>query len=192
MNGSIGFFDETARIGAEILKALGSTPATRQYLWHVARIYALMNKIHEDVAAATIEASEASTLDEARQALKRLDHGSLENRFRARNWCDRLQKLGQALRPLGQDSHLPKGDRKIWDEFCTALEHREGEVAMLYDLKLYDLRVLADGETSLASLASQAEEISSQLVLQKAQFDYLARKADAMHRRLLRESGRTR
>jgi hypothetical protein len=63
---------------------------------------------------------------------------------------------------------------------------------MLYDLKLYDLRVLADGEASLVSLATKADEISNQLVLQKAQFDYLARKADAMHRRLLRESGRTR
>lgn len=187
MNQSIGFFDEAARVGSQILEVLGGKPAAdpiRNYLERVQEIYDLLVKIHDEVANVAVKASLAADMDEARAALTEIEHSSLEDTFRARDWCDELERLGHALRPLGQDAGLSGEDLQIWDEFCVRLENREGEVALLYYEKLYDFRMLAYNENSFDALREKVEDISNQLVTQKAKFDLLAKKASAMRQRL--------
>jgi chaperonin cofactor prefoldin len=190
MNQSIGFFNKVAGVGSKILEVLGGKPASaeiKRYLERVAEIYNLLVDIHDEVVKVAVKTSLAANMNEAREALKEIEYSSLENTFRARRWCDELQRLGQALRPLSQDAGLSGDDQQTWDEFCSALERREGEVVYLYIEKLYDFRRLAYpaySDLSLKSLKEKVEDIRKRLVTQKAQFDHLAKKAEAMRKRL--------
>ena len=85
---------------------------------------------------------------------------------------------------MGGDTRLPDSDRKTWNEFCAALEQREGEVAVLYDQKLYDFRGVARRNASLDAIKLDAELMSQQLVAQKAMFDLLAERARGIRRQL--------
>jgi hypothetical protein len=187
VNDSIGFYDEVARVGSEILEMLaGSSAADRAkddvstYLDLVAQIYNLLTQVHDQVATVAVRVTVATTLAEARQDLQGIGHTGLEDTFRAMDWCDQFEKLGKDLRPLREDPGLSPNDQKIWDEFCETLEQREGEVAMLYDHKLYDLRRLASDDLSLETLKQEVDQILEQLVTQKARFDLLAKRAKAM------------
>jgi hypothetical protein len=187
MNASIGFFEEVAQVGDHVLDLLGGEPPSRAvttYLKHVADIYRLLVAIHDEVSDVTVKASVADNLHDAQQALRSIDHQALEETFRVRRWCDELERLGQALQPLGQEAKLAGNEQQTWNEFCVALERREGEVAWLYDSKLYDIRRLADKNLPFDALKSEVKEVSRQLIMQKAEFDLLAKQAEAMLRRL--------
>jgi hypothetical protein len=198
MNQTLGFFDQVARVGSLILDALGGAPTTtafqkhwkpvqdiyKQYLKRVEEIYTLLGSIHDQVADVAVEVGLAANMDEAKEAIKKIESSSLADTFRANDWCDELQRLGEALRPLGQEAGLSEEDQRTWDEFCSALEQREGEVAKLYNDKLYDFRMLVYGDLSLESLKEKVKGISDQLVTQKARFDLLAKQAKATRQRL--------
>ncbi len=185
MNGSITFFDRASQVGSLILEAVGGgaklkAKDVKRYLKLVSRIYNLLIKIHNEIIDITIEAGLAKNLETAKKILKQIDQGSLKSTFQAKNWCDTLEELGRALHPIDQDVSLSGDDQKVWDEFCSSLEQREDEVAWLYVNKLTDLNTLAYNATSLEELTKQVNTICEQLVVQKAQFDHLAKKARAM------------
>jgi hypothetical protein len=131
-----------------------------------------------------VKTSLAANEAEAREALQELEYDSLVDTFRAQQWCDELERLGHALRPLRHNAELSADDQQIWDQFCQHLEMREGEVAYLYLDRLYDFRQLAHRDLSLKELKEQVDKISKQLVTQKAEFDLLAQKAAVMRQRL--------
>jgi chromosome segregation ATPase len=183
MNSSLDFFSEAAGVGSYILDT-ASPDVKRKYLEQVSRIYELLRDIHDVVIDITIKTSLAKDLDQAKHALEGINNEALEGTFRARNWCDRLERLGKAVHSLTDDAKLAGRNLEVWNEFCTAMEQREGEVALLYDDKLFQLRGLASTETSLVTLREKVDKISEELVTQKARFDYLAKKAEAERDRL--------
>jgi len=187
MSEPINFFNEIARVGTTILETLGGKPATtvtEKYLKNVTQIYNLLSKIHDNIADVAFKVSFAANMDEARETLKEIQSDSLENTFRTLGWCEKLGKLGKKLLPLIEDVDLSEDDQKIWKEFCSTIELREVETARLYDKKLYDFRMLAHRDISLKALIEKANDISEQLVIQKARFDLLAKKAETMLKRL--------
>jgi len=184
---SIRFFEEAARVGEAILSALDSGPANQKlasYFERSGKIYKLMANVHDEVSNITIRVSLTRDLGEAKHALGRLDNERLADVFRARDWCDEFEWLGKELLPLGDELNLSKEDRDIWYEFCSSLRQREGEVAYLYEDKLYELRRLRDSKRTLPSLKKEVDRIAKKLVTQKASFDFLAKKAEAMRRRM--------
>jgi hypothetical protein len=84
---------------------------------------------------------------------------------------------------LSDDPRLTTGDKKVWDDFCQNLENREAQVAMLYDRMLFELHSI-DENTSLEELKEQVENVTEKMTIQKAQFDILAKKAEAKLRRV--------
>jgi len=187
MADSIRFFDDAAQVGETILTALNEGPANEQaasYFERAGKIYHLMVDVHDEVANLTVRVSLARDLDEAKHALSRLDNERLTDVFRVRNWCDEFEWLGEALLPLADEINLSDEDRAIWHEFCQSLSQREGEVAYLYEVKLYELRRLKDSKRGLESLKRAVDRISNKLVTQKARFDLLAKKAEAMRRQM--------
>ena len=145
-----------------------------------------MAQVHDEVASLAVRVSLASDLDEAHHALGRLDNQHLSEVFRARQWCDEFEWLGKELEPLATELGLAETDQQTWREFCSALAMREGEVAYLYEQKLYDLRLLQDRFLPIEDLKRTVDGITKHLVVQKANFDLLAKKAEEMRRRLPR------
>ena len=187
MPNEIRFFDEAARVGEEIFAALSheaSSGKIRSYFELSEKIYNLMVDVHDEVANLTVRVSLTSDLDEARHALSRLDHDRLADVFRVHDWCDEFEWLGNELAPLADELGLSQEDRDIWEEFCHSLSEREGEVAELYNSKLYDLRRLSEPQHSLDFIKDTVDHISETLVTQKAKFDLLAKKARAMRHRM--------
>lgn len=189
MGNSILFFEEAARVGETILVALdeGEGPANKKvasYFENAGKIYHLMANVHDEVSNLTVRVSLARDLAEAQHALSRLDNERLADVFRARDWCDEFERLGQELLPLADELNLAESDRAIWEEFCHSLSLREGEVAYLYEDKLYELRRLKNSKRSLESLKQEVDRISNKLVTQKAKFDLLAKKAEVMRRQI--------
>lgn len=180
---SIDSFNDTARVGRKVLNTL-SPDLKLKYLDGMARIYGLLRDIHDLVIDVAIRAANATDLDQAKRALQGINEDALEGTFRARNWCNRMERLGKSIRPLTDDARLTGKDRSDWELFSTALQNREGEVAWLYYDNLAELRDLATTATSLEALKTSVESISEELVTQKAQFDFLAKKAEAERDRL--------
>lgn len=187
MNTSIEFFDETANVGAQIIKRLaksGATSDVKEYLELVTRIYEVLAQIHDTVAEATINASFATSMNEAEQKLRSIEAGGLKNSLQTQNLCDELRRLGQHIRPLEETAQLSNDEKKVWDEFLDSLEGGESQTAQLYDAKLYEVTCLPSTEPSLDSLKNSLDVISAQLVTQKARFDLLAKKAAALRSKL--------
>ena len=187
MSDSIRFFEEAARVGEVILVTLAGSQSSKKvanYFDSSSKIYHLMSEVHDEVTNLAVQVSLARDLDEAKLALSRLDNEKLTDIFRARDWCDQFERLGQELLPLGDELKLPEADRAIWGEFCNSLSLREGEVAYLYEDKLYELRRLSDSRRSLESLKQVVDRITNRLVTQKAKFDLLAKKAETMQRQM--------
>jgi hypothetical protein len=187
MDTSIGFFDKVGRVGAIILETLGPSVNNYMviaYLDKVEDIYNLLMKIHDEVVEVVIKTDYAKTVDDIKTTLQEVGHDSLKDTFKANKWCDQLQELGIALRPLSIDANLLGSDREIWDEFCTALEQREDEVAKLYYEELLDLRDLPNKVTDVVLLKQMLNNIATQLVTQKAKFDLLAKRARSMRNHL--------
>ncbi len=184
---SITFFDRVTTIGSKILQVYGGLPAsseTNKYLKLVEEVYKTLSQIHKNLIDVTINADLAQTMDEAKQILGRIQQMGLKDVLKAQNLCDKLGQLGHRSRELPQDKFgFTAEEKDTWDEFCCELEDREGGTARLYDLKLYDLRVLHDNETNLDTLKTKVNEISNALAIQKAQFDLLAMKAKAFRSR---------
>jgi hypothetical protein len=95
-----------------------------------------------------------------------------------------MERLGRAIGPLTDEAALTGKDKADWEEFSTALQNREGEVAWLYYDNLAELRDLATTATSLETLKTSVESITEELVTQKARFDFLAKQAEAERDRL--------
>ncbi len=95
---------------------------------------------------------------------------TLESVFRVNQWCDTLARLGQEARQI--PTHV-----QTWQTLCDSLERRESEVAQLYEDNLDELRDLRN--LSLNAIQQRADEISKDLVRQKAEFELLAEKAKA-------------
>lgn len=123
-------------------------------------------------------------MDEARKCLDGIGYSPLEQTFRANKRCDELQRLGTSFRPLSDDAGVTGTDNKIWDEFCQALELREGEVTDLYDKKLIDLRQFSYRVTDIELLKKLVNDTSEMLVIQKPKFGLLSKQAKAMRDRL--------
>lgn len=181
---SITYFDRVSAIGSRILAILGSSPTGSKaddYLGLVAQIYSELAQIHDSLIDVTIDVSQAQTTVEATQALERVQQMGLKRAMQALKMCDDLEQLGKELRKLPDDTRgLTKTEKADWDELCRQLEEREGGTSRLYDEKLYDLRVLRYTDLKLEPLKAKVEEISSLLVIQKAQFEYLAKLANAV------------
>jgi hypothetical protein len=187
MPDAIRFFDEAARVGEMILVTLGSQSSSGKvaaYFERAAEIYRLMAQVHDKVAGVTVLVSLARNDSEAQDALSQLDRDRLTDVFRARHWCDEFERLGRELMPLAGELGLADADRAVWGDLCGSLIQREGEVARLYEEKLYELRRLLGSATTLESLKETVTALSEQLVMQKAKFDLLAMKAEAMRQRM--------
>lgn len=184
---STTYFNRVSATGDRILKALGGSPAgfeVNYYLTLVTKIYEVLAQIHDCLVDVTIDVSQAQSMDEAIQVLARVQQMALKETLQAQELCDELQRLGQQLSGLPYDRYgLTEGEKATWDELCRNLEHREGGTSRLYDEKLYDLRVLPHTESALEPLKAKVEEISNLLVIQKAQFERLAKLAKAIHAR---------
>lgn len=179
--GDVSFFDEVAAVGSELLDELGGRDDVPEFLRRARDVYQLLAAIHDDVVNAAIEVSTARTLDEARHVLRALHHDALESVFRARRWCDEMETLGQDLRQLPSGVTLDRQD--TWTQFTETLQQREGEVAWLYEEAMYRVLSRAESATSLEELQRYMSSVSDDLVLQKAKFDLLAKRAAAIARR---------
>lgn len=187
MPNQIQFFDEAVRVGGAILAALGDATAddsVASYFERCGKICRLMAQVHDEVASLSVRVSLARDLDEAKHALSRFDNDRLADVFRARQWCDEFERLGKELEPLADELSLADTDRDVWREFCGSLRQREGEVAYLYEDKLYDLRRLKYTQNTLEDIRDTVDVIAEQLVTQKAKFDLLAMRAEEMRRRM--------
>jgi hypothetical protein len=183
MSTSIAFFDQTADVGSQIINRLaksGATSDVKEYLNLVGRIYEVLAQIHDMVAEATISASFAASMGEAKKSLESIESGGLKNALKTQNLCDELRRLGQGIRPFKETTQLSADDKKVWEEFLDSLEGGEAQTAQLYDMKLYEVKYLPSSEPSLDSLKEKLDAISGQLVTQKARFDLLAKKAAAL------------
>lgn len=177
----IGFFNEVAAVGGEILSSLGGRDDVAPFLRRTRDVYQLLVEIHDDLLNATVEVGTARTLDDARSVLRSLHHSALESVFRARRWCDELEALGHDLRRLPVGIRID--DTNTWDEFTSSLQQREGEVAWLYEEAMYRVISRAESATSLTELQTYIDSVSDELVMQKARFDFLAKRAAAIARR---------
>jgi hypothetical protein len=179
--GDVGFFDEVATVGDEILSELRGRDDATMYLLRARDVYQLMVVIHDDLVNATVEVSTATTLEEARHVLHSLHHDALASVFRARRWCDELEALGHDLRVLPPGTAVD--DAGTWDQFTSTLQQREGEVAWLYENAMYEVISRAEVEVSLEDLQSYIDAVCHDLVTQKAKFDLLAKRAAAIARK---------
>jgi hypothetical protein len=177
----ISFFDEVAAVGGEILTSVGGRNDVAPFLRRTRDVYQLLVEIHDDIVNATVEVGTARTLDEARRVLRSLHHDALEPVFRARRWCDEMEALGQDLHTLPAGVYID--GTRTWDEFTVRLQQREGEVARLYEEAMYRVISRAESATSLTQLQDYIDGVSAELVLQKATFDLLAKRAAAIARR---------
>lgn len=177
----VSFFDEVAAVGSEVLSALGGRDDVAPFVRRTRDVYQLLVEIHDDLMNATVEVATARTLDDGQHVLRSLHHDALESVFRARRWCDELEALGHDLGELPAGVHV--GDIGTWEQFTTTLQQREGEVARLYEEAMYSVISRAEAATSLEELQTYMESVSSELVLQKAKFDLLAKRAAAIARR---------
>lgn len=177
----VSFFEKVADVGDEILGELGDRDDAAPFLRRTRDVYLLLIEIHDSIVNATVEAGTAASLDDARRVLRSLHHDALESVFRARRWCDELESLGEDLVQLPSGAAI--ADLDTWQEFTSALQEREGEVAWLYEDAMYDVLGHAENVTSLDELKTFIEGVSSELVVQKAKFDLLAKRAAALARR---------
>jgi hypothetical protein len=184
MNGSISFFDRSADVGARILDYLAGEPAgvnVNDYLQLVAEIYETFSQIHESISDVTIEVALAQELQTAQDSLARLRQMGLKDSLKAQQLCDQLEELGHEIQAtLLNLPHLDGESFSVLQELSIKLAEREMGAARLYDEALYDLHNLTYAETNLFFLKDKVDTISQQLVLQKARFDFLARKARHM------------
>jgi hypothetical protein len=189
MDMQIGFFDDVARVGGIILQILGGSDDNQKvlaYLEKVEDIYKLLIQIHDEIVDVIIRSRYANTLKDIRENLKGIEHESLEKVFKAHKWCGEMKQLGIALQPLSIDANLIGTDKLNWDKFCQNLEQHEGAVAMLYHDNLFNIRILSNQEMDIEILKQRLDEIADMLVIQKAKFDSLAKRAQSMRNRLIR------
>ena len=177
----IGFCDEVAAVGSEVLDALSQRPDTAPYLRRTRDVYQLLVEIHDDILNATVEVCTVPTLAEGQRVLRSLHHEALESVFRARRWCDELEALGEDLRFLPAGVTIDGVD--AWRRFTSALQEREGEVAWLYEEALYNMISRAETARTIEDLKDYMYKVSDELVAQKAKFDLLAKRAAAVARR---------
>ena len=184
---SLTYFDQVSATGARILESLGGSPAgsdVDDYLELVGKIYEVLAQIHDGLIDVTIDVSQAQTMEEARQVLAQVEQLGLKEALKAQDLCDELQRLGQQLRGLPYDHYgLTTSEKATWYELFEKLEQREAGTSRLYDEKLYELRTLPHTDPALPSLKAKVEEISNLLVIQKAQFERLAKLAKAIRAR---------
>jgi hypothetical protein len=179
--GEISFFDEVAAVGSDVLNSLGGRDDVAPFLRRTRDVYLLLVDIHDDIVNATVEVSTATSLDEGQRVLNSLHHDALESVFRARRWCDELEALGHDLHVLPVGVDLDEND--TWAQFTLALQEREGQVAQLYEDAMYDVLSRARNATSLDELQNYIDSVSNDLVVQKAKFDLLAKRAAAIARK---------
>lgn len=170
-----------ATVGGEVLRSLGRRDDAAPFLRRTRDVYLLLIEIHDDLANAAVEVGTARTLDDARRVLRSLHHDALEPVFRARRWCDELEALGEDLQVLPAGVHIDGAG--LWQEFTGRLQQREGDVARLYEEAMYGVISRAESTPSLTQLQDYMDSVSEDLVVQKAQFDLLAKRAAAMARR---------
>jgi hypothetical protein len=177
----ISFLDEVAAVGREILTSLGGRADVSPFLRRTRDVYQLLIDIHDDIITTTVEVGTAKTLGEGKRVARSLHHDALESVFRARRWCDELQALGDDLNVLPAGVQID--DIDTWEKFTVTLKQREGDVARLYEEALWEVISRAEQATSLAELKSYIDSVSDELVMQKAKFDLLARRAAALARK---------
>jgi hypothetical protein len=186
---SLAFFDELARPGDQIFAFLEGNQRggdRAAYLHLVADIYRTLARIHDHVTEVVVAVGEARSVEEAAAILQLLDADVLRGQLKTQELCDELERLGIQLR-----NALPLADpggsgTQVLRQLSEELEGRERRTAEMYAVRLWDLRNLAfPGSSSGASLEEikrKANQISEELVLQKARFDLLAKRAEAKSR----------
>jgi hypothetical protein len=172
MPGSIRFFDEVANEGRNILRVLGGQPLAESYLGLVAETYETLAQIHDNVVEVAFRVDQATSIDDAKATLRALGSSEIERELRAQHLCDKLQMLGAHLR-----------DQGLLQELSLSLEGRERATAEMYAENLIELSSLPYTVSGLDSLIEQVDDISNRLMIQKAEFDFLAKKARAMQLR---------
>jgi hypothetical protein len=184
----IAYFDGVASVGAHMLEVIGGAPAApalNRYLELLRETYSVMAQIHDGLIDVTIEVALADSMAEAAQALARLNNVSLRSTMKAQELCDTLGRLGAQLRLLPPEvlQGLTEPEKDAWLELCTNLEDREAATSRLYDQKLMELRALPSVHSDLALLKAEVKAASDQLVVQKGEFERLAKHASAMVQR---------
>lgn len=177
----LGFFDEVADTGNEILTALRGQDKNATFLRRTRDVYELLASIHDDLLDAAVEVGVTDSLEEGKRVLKSLHHDALESVFRARRWCDELEALGRDLSQLPGNVVIADGD--TWLDFTSRLQQREGEVARMYEEAMWGVTSRAESAQSLDELKQYMDSIGTDLVAQKARFDLLAKRAAALARR---------
>lgn len=175
---SIEYFGRVAGLGDRMLNAIGGTgrdQAMERYLAALREVYTRLGQIHEHVLDVTLEVGIARDHAQAAAALDRLQALGLESVMRAAELCNELERLGHELTGIEK---LSEADAAEWEEFRSALQRREAGTSDLYDQKLLELRNLARHEPDLDALKRQVAAVSHELVMQKAEFEWLARRAD--------------
>jgi len=182
--GSLSYFDRVSAIGDRMLRVIGGAPATTdtdQYLELVEQIYKALADIHDNLIDVTIEVDQAKTIGEVSDVLERIQQLGIKDTLKAQNMCNELGRMGYQMRGLPSEQlNLNDQEKADWDELSHQLERREGGTAMLYDDKLRELYELGKSKLGLKSLQAKVAEISDLLVVQKAQFERLAKRAKLM------------
>jgi hypothetical protein len=175
---SFGYFDRLAGLGGRILNTLGGadrTTVVNEYLRVLSGVYTVLAQIHGHVLDVTLDVGVAKDRAEAEAALERLQALGLESVIRAQDLCNELERLGHQL--TGIEGLSGGGDAAEWEQFRSVLQRREAGTSELYDEKLYELRTLAHREPDLEALKRIVQEVSHNLVVQKAEFEWLAKRA---------------
>lgn len=188
---NLTFFDELARPGDQIFEFLEGNQSGRDratYLKLVADIYQTLAKIHDHVMDIVVAVGEATSVPEAATILQRLDGDSLRGQLKTQELCDELERLGIQLRDALPPTVPGGSGMQALRQLSEELEGRERRTAEMYADSLWDLRNLAfpgsPSGSSLDEIKAKADQISEELVLQKARFDLLAKRAEEKSRRL--------
>jgi hypothetical protein len=187
MAGERVFFDELAGPGDGIFEFLEGSPRAK-YLRLVEQIYRILADLHDRVATVVVEVGEATSEEDAAIILQALDADNLRDQLKAQKLCDRLEKLGIQLRDVLPKT-IPSGpEAETLGQLSTELEGREQRTADMYADRLWDLRSLAwpgsAASVPLSDIKAKADDIAKELLLQKAGFDLMRKKAHEKSRRI--------
>jgi len=183
MTNSHGFFNLAAAAGGRLISTVAGSqeaPTARRYLNLVQQVFMLLSRIHDEVLDTVVRVLETPDLAEAKALIKELDGNSLRDVMKVEQLCDQLRDKGAKLRPVVENSPgLAPDDRMALLDVIGSFEYGEGETAALYNGQLYDLQTAVTSANATDEIQNILEEAATELSSQKAQFDLVARRAQA-------------
>lgn len=183
MANSHGFFNLAAAAGARLINTVagtGEATTAKRYLNLVQQVFELLARIHDEVLDTVVRVLETPDLAAAKTLIRELDGNSLRDVMKVERLCNELRDKGTQLRPVVENlPDLPPADRKALLDVIMSFEYGEGETAALYNRQLYDLQTAVDTARGTGEIQNVLEAAATELSVQKAQFDLVARRAQA-------------